>query len=242
MHHFKEENLYAVVMEFCSQGTLTMRIARQKARALHAVPPQSTQYSAPQGTLRWLGQVLLGLEHLHLDCEALLRDLKSDNVVLDGRGNAKITDFGFGKSAQFSSGWTFGHPSGTPGYIAPELIKGEAHDFHADLFSFGVLAWLLFAGGVESEIAPQPPTAHRQGQTDFRALEDDWQKLAQQVQSSSFGCPPEVATSARELVLGLIVRNPSERLNHEAIRAHPLFLPIRLPRREGGAAAVESWF
>lgn len=241
VHYFNDERLYALVMELCSQGTLTKRIARQRARAMHAVPPESKQYSAPQDTCYWLGQVFIGLEHLHLNCEALLRDLKSDNVVLDGCGNAKITDFGFGKSAQFSRGWTFGNPTGTPGYIAPEIVKCEAHSFRADLFSYGVLAWLLFTGGVRSEVCPQPPTGFRREQPDFRSLEDDWQKLATQAQLSTFGASAEVATHARDLVLRLVLRDPAERLNHEEIRGHPLFSSMGLPPRDSGAAGVEAW-
>lgn len=241
IHHFKEEKIYTLVMEFCGQGTITSRVFKQRSRASHAVPPESKQYMAPKESCLWLSQVFLALEHLHLDCEALLRDLKPDNVVLDDRDNAKITDFGFGKAGKFSGEWTFGHPAGTPGYIAPELLRREDHDFRADLFSFGVLTWLLFTGGVATERAPQPPIGRMADMTDYRALFNDWQKLALQAQSQAFGAEPELAASARDLVLRLVKREPAERMNHVEIREHALIAPMELPPRSGGAAAVEAW-
>lgn len=241
VHHFKEEKMYTLVMEFCGQGTITSRVFKQRAWAARAVPPESKQYMAPKQSCMWLSQVFLSLEHLHIECQMLLRDLKPDNVVLDERDNAKITDFGFGKAGKYSGEWTFGHPAGTPGYIAPELLRREDHDFRADLFSFGVLTWLLFTGGVEAERAPQPPTGRMADQTDYRALFNDWQKLALQAQSQAFGAEPDQAANARDLVLRLVKRDPAERLNHDEIREHPLIAPMRLPPREGGVPAVEAW-
>jgi serine/threonine protein kinase len=51
----------------------------------------------------------------------LHRDIKLDNILLDGKGNVKIADFGVSK--QVKNNETMYEQSGTPAYIAPEIIR-----------------------------------------------------------------------------------------------------------------------
>merc|ERR1719152_170198 len=102
-------------MELCTNGDLynQVRAARGDGRRGIYVPPPLARC--------WCGQVFLGLEHMHLRMSTLLRDLKPENVVLDAVGRAKLTDFGLGRFGVESTGqWTFGMPTGSPGYVAPE--------------------------------------------------------------------------------------------------------------------------
>ena len=80
------------------------------------------------------------------------RDIKPDNVLLTGR-HAMITDFGVAKAvtdaAAASAPGAAGIILGTPAYMAPEQIAGEAQvDRRADIYSVGVLAYELLAGRV----------------------------------------------------------------------------------------------
>ncbi len=71
----------------------------------------------------------------------LHRDVKPDNVIIDG-GRAVLTDFGVATLAHDDEQVV----AGTPSYIAPEVLRGEAFDHRVDVYSTAVLAYELLAG------------------------------------------------------------------------------------------------
>ena len=82
----------------------------------------------------------------------LHRDLKPENVLRTPDGGIKVVDFGL---ARFEPGAAIGDAKrltrpgalpGTPGYMAPEVLRGDPVDARADQFSFGVLLHELVAG------------------------------------------------------------------------------------------------
>jgi hypothetical protein len=72
------------------------------------------------------------------------RDLKPGNVMIDGRGRARITDFGLAVLA--SAGGERSEVAGTPAYMAPEQLRGAAADARADVYALGMLLCELLTG------------------------------------------------------------------------------------------------
>jgi serine/threonine-protein kinase len=91
------------------------------------------------------------------------RDLKPANMLLDESGRVKLLDFGISRIADFADGLTRpGESIGTPHYMSPEQIRGEACDIRSDLYSLGVVFFELISGRrpFENESATAVQIAH----------------------------------------------------------------------------------
>jgi serine/threonine-protein kinase len=93
-------------------------------------------------------QIARGLAFAHR--EGLVhRDVKPQNVLLDGNGTAKVTDFGIARSLDVHRGMTqTGTVLGTSDYIAPEQAQGQVVDEQTDIYSLGVVLYELLTGKV----------------------------------------------------------------------------------------------
>lgn len=73
------------------------------------------------------------------------RDIKPGNILVDGAGVPYLADFGVAKTAAATLTMD-AMALGTPGYISPEQLKGETADRRSDIFSLGVLFYVLLTG------------------------------------------------------------------------------------------------
>ena len=106
-----------------------------------------------------ISNIILSLEYIH-KCGIIHRDLKPENLLFDSEGYLHLTDFGISKIYQSNNNPIL-DISGTPGYISPEMIKGEPQNFVSDFFGLGIVTYELifgkrpFEGNNKDEIAEQ---------------------------------------------------------------------------------------
>lgn len=125
------------------------------------------------------------------------RDIKPQNFLLrpeDRDSQIKITGFGFARRVHTKNSLT--SRCGSPTFVAPEILKNIPHDERCDLWSIGVIIYLLlvgyppFASDSQAELFKQIRTC------EWRFYEDDWQNIS---------------PDARELIQNLLVADPEQR-------------------------------
>ena len=126
-----ENNHPYIVLEYVAGEALNRILAREKKLPL----PTALQLTQ---------EVAEALDYAHAQ-GVIHRDIKPANILVTEEGHAKIADFGIAKLnlAHFT---VPGRLLGTPAYMAPEQLSGEAADGRSDLFSLGVILYAMVTG------------------------------------------------------------------------------------------------
>lgn len=119
------QNLY-LVMDYLPGGDLRHLIAK------------SVSFTEEESKFI-IACLLIGLSYVH-EKNIIHRDIKPENLVLDEIGYIRITDFGVARVFQTNNS---SETSGTPGYMAPEVLCQQNHSFSVDHFAVGVIAYEL---------------------------------------------------------------------------------------------------
>ncbi len=113
----------AIIMEYVDGRSLKEAVAEEKQRTFAFAEKVAVQ-------------VLRGLAAAHAQ-GIIHRDIKPGNILISSAGTIKITDFGLAQVAVAPTLTSEGTIVGTPAYLAPEILRGEAADARTDLFSLG---------------------------------------------------------------------------------------------------------
>jgi hypothetical protein len=147
---FQGSTFWALVMEYCPNGDLQDLLVKRGSPGLKLFD-----------VARLSGEVLLALEHLH-KIHVIFRDLKLENVVLCPKFRAKLTDFGLAKKLYTATDART--MCGSYGYAAPEIMSNkQRYDYSVDLYSLGVMMYMLLSGGDQATNNPKqrlPPMQH----------------------------------------------------------------------------------
>src|SRR3954470_13170851 len=76
------------------------------------------------------------------------RDIKPQNVLVDGEGSAKVTDFGIARSLQEEGLTADGRVLGTTDYVSPEQALGQDVEGQSDIYSLGIALFEMLTGDV----------------------------------------------------------------------------------------------
>jgi len=139
-------------------------------------------------------QILLATTYMHENGIAH-RDLKPENLLVTGEGFdfIKISDFGLSKDFGTENLKT---SCGTPDYVAPEVLRGTSYDHSVDIWSIGVITYILlcgfppFFGNTEQQIFNKILRA------EYEFPSPDWDHISEE---------------AKEFIRALLVLNPNDR-------------------------------
>jgi serine/threonine protein kinase len=141
-----------------------------------------------------LFQVGSALTYAHR-CRVIHRDIKPANILIDGDGNAVVTDFGIAKAAQTPSRTLTGALVGTPAYMSPEQCRGAEISGASDQYSLGAVAYEMLTGA--------PPF----GGSTLTVMQAHVEEPPPPIRDLAAGCPPEVEAA----VLRMLAKDPADR-------------------------------
>lgn len=219
------EKLY-YVMEFLSGGDLMHHIQERDI-----FPEADTRF--------YTAEIAIGLWYLH-DNGIIYRDLKLDNVMLDVTGHVKIADFGMCKENMIG-GNTTNTFCGTPGYLAPEIIREQPYSHSVDWWSLGVMAYEMLSG-----------------ESPFEA--EDETELFELILSQPIEMPADIQPETESFLKSILQRDPEKRLGcgdtgRNNMKYHPFFNsidwaklakqevkpPFQPPSGKGGARDISNF-
>ncbi|XP_072986209.1 phosphoenolpyruvate carboxylase kinase 2-like [Typha latifolia] len=133
------------------------------------------------------------------------RDVKPDNVMFDGTGGVRLTDFG--SAAFFGAGRRMVGLVGTPYYVAPEVVRGDEYGEKVDVWSAGVVMYVMLAGGA-------PPFYGETAGDIFTAVLRGNLRFPTRIFSG-------ISPAAKDLMRRMMCKDVSRRFSAEQVLAHP---------------------
>lgn len=190
---FEEDDFYYIVMELMKGGDVFDRILSLR--------------NYTENDARDLARMLLvAVDEMHKNGVAH-RDIKPQNLFLECKDcncNIKVGDFGFAKRVHTTKSLTV--KLGTPSYVAPEVVKNQPYDQSCDMWSVGVVIYVMLCG-----------------YTPFREKTQD--KVFERIKTGSYAFDPAdwsmISEEAKALIRGLMCIDPDKRLTaRQALDSH----------------------
>ncbi|KAJ8452449.1 hypothetical protein Cgig2_000038 [Carnegiea gigantea] len=188
---FESESHLLIVTDLCQESTLYDRILAAKT------------FSEPDAAALF-SQLADAIGHCHRNFVAH-RDIKPENILFDSRNRLKLCDFG---SAEWFGGeneWMKG-VVGTPYYVAPEVLAGREYNEKVDVWSAGVILYIML-GGV-------PPFCGETVEETFHAVLRANLRFPARIFRS-------VSPQAKDLIRKMLCKDVSRRFSADQVLRHP---------------------
>ncbi|XP_026827528.1 obscurin isoform X4 [Ooceraea biroi] len=190
---FETNDSVTLVMELAAGGELVDNLTRQ-------------EYYTEIDIARYIRQILWGLEYIHGNHYAHLGLTLGDLLISHAGGDdLKIGDFGLARRISHTRLMTLAY--GMPEYVAPEVTNNEGVSYPADMWSVGIITYILLSGISPFRGANDRETLKRirEGKWDF---DDRWRNISNE---------------AQDFIRSLLVYNVESRMDVRTALAHPWF-------------------
>ena len=204
---FEDKEYILIIMEYINGGNLFSFLKKRR--------------KVSEKTAKFLfKQIILGIKYMH-NQNIVHRDIKLENILIDLNNNIKICDFGIGRVLSSPDQLLFDQ-CGTPMYIAPEILLSTKENgykgFPVDIWSSGIALYILLSGSL--------PFSFKNGQSiSIEESKKNDNNNSEELQFSIIHNEPKyienISDEARELLNGLLNKNPEKRLTCEQILSHP---------------------
>lgn len=198
----------AIVMEYAAGGDMFEYVIKHKL-------PHHGQGLVESSARAFFQQLIIALEFCH-ELGIANRDIKLENTLLDAaepQPNVKICDFGYSKNEFVDS-----RPktvSGTPDYIAPEVLMADQYDGKkADIWSCGVMLYVMVTG-----VLPFAKRGDDRGNNLIRL-----QQMFPRIVAAEFQQPLHVSAECQHLLSRMLTPDPARRVTIGEIMQHSWFL------------------
>uniref|UniRef100_A0A674N080 G protein-coupled receptor kinase n=1 Tax=Takifugu rubripes TaxID=31033 RepID=A0A674N080_TAKRU len=169
----------------------------------------------------YVAQITSGILHLH-SMDIVYRDMKPENVLLDAKGQCRLSDFGL--AVELPKGKKICQKAGTTGYMAPEILRQENYGMSVDWWSVGCSIYEMVAARLPFKDFKEKV---QNEEVTRRTLEDDCK-----FQHSDFDAP------VKDLISHFLKKKVQNRLGcrGDDPRNHVFFKGINFHRLEAGLA------
>ena len=200
---FEDDNYILIAMEYINGGNLFSFVKKRRKLS--------------EKTAKFLfKQIILGIKHIHSH-KIIHRDIKLENILIDLNNNVKICDFGIGRILT-SNKQLLHDKCGTPMYMAPEILlssKNQGYEgYPVDVWSSGISLYIMLSGTLPFNLKNNENSSIE---------EESYNNL--ELQYSIINKEPKhiekISDEARDLLKGLLNKNPNERLTIDQILNHP---------------------
>ena len=152
-------------------------------------------------------QIICGLEYIHKN-DIAHRDLKPENLLLSKDDILKIIDFGLSNYSSYN--FLLGTPCGSPCYASPEMVCGKKYNgFLIDIWSTGIILFAMICGYLPFE-------------------DNDNEELFGKILKCKIHYPKHIGEIPLDLMMKIIVPEPSKRITLNQIKEHPFYLRGKL--------------
>ena len=204
---FEDKEYILIIMEYINGGNLFSFLKKRR--------------KVSEKTAKFLyKQIILGIKYMHKQ-NIVHRDIKLENILIDLNNNIKICDFGIGRVLTSPEQLLFDQ-CGTPMYIAPEILLSTNEKgykgFPVDIWSSGIALYILLSGSL--------PFSFKNGKS--ISIEDSDKNdfnNSEELQFSIINSDPKhienISDEVRDLLNGLLNKDPDKRLTCDEILSHP---------------------
>ena len=157
-------------------------------------------------------QILEGLDYLHSN-NIIHRDIKPENIIINNKKNKNIIICDLGLGSFLEEIDSLFYRCGTPGYMAPEILKEEKYDFKIDVFSAGIVFYIVlfgkmpFSGDCYDEVIKN----NKRCKIDFSFNEDSG---------------IDFSDECLDLLKKMLLKDKNERISSKEALLHPAFKKV----------------